>query len=201
LFVRGLYQLQTPNLFRNWGRSDTHFFFLGAAFLLLEVQNVSKAAVVLGNTWVVNAVIISSVLGLVLLANLIAASFPRLPLGPVFALLIASCLGLYFVDLSTFAFLPYFSKALIVGLLISLPMLFSGIVFIRSFAAVSAKDTALGANLLGSLVGALLQNVTFLTGIKALLLLVAGLYFVAFLTRPKLSATAAPMAPNPVTAT
>jgi spermidine synthase len=36
-------------------RSDWHFFFLGAAFLLLEVQNVSKASVALGNTWSVNA--------------------------------------------------------------------------------------------------------------------------------------------------
>lgn len=29
-------------------RTSWHFFFLGAAFLLLEVQNISKASVVLG---------------------------------------------------------------------------------------------------------------------------------------------------------
>jgi hypothetical protein len=53
----------------------------------------------------------------------------------------------------------------------ALPVLFSGIVFIRSFAEAIAKDTALGANLIGSLVGGLLQSVTFITGIKALLLM------------------------------
>ena len=56
---------------RGWNRSHWHFLFLGAAFLLLEVQNISKASVVLGNTWQVNAVIVSGVLIMALLANLL----------------------------------------------------------------------------------------------------------------------------------
>src|SRR5207237_498814 len=31
-----------------------NFFFLGAGFLLLEVQNISKFALLLGTTWIVN---------------------------------------------------------------------------------------------------------------------------------------------------
>ena len=38
-------------------RPYVDLFFMGAAFLLLEVQNISKASVVLGNTWVVSAVV------------------------------------------------------------------------------------------------------------------------------------------------
>jgi spermidine synthase len=184
LTARGLRRLQTPGLFRNWERARWHFFFLGAAFLLLEVQNVNKAAVVLGNTWYVNAVIIAGILCLALVANVIAACWPRLPLGPVYVLLCGSSVALYFVDLSRFAFLPFASKAVLVGVLTSLPVLFSGIVFIRSFAAAREKDLALGANLIGALVGGLLQSVTFLIGIRALLLLVAALYTAAYLTRP-----------------
>lgn len=163
-----------------------HFFFLGAAFLLLEVQNISKASVVLGNTWQVNAVIITGVLGMALLANWIAYKFPKLPLTPVYVLLIGTCLVLYFVDLASFAFLPYALKALIVGGLTSLPMLFSGIVFIRSFAATEDKSNALGANLIGALLGALLQSITFIAGIKALLLIVALFYALAIWTRPQI---------------
>jgi SAM-dependent methyltransferase len=181
----GLWRLGAAPALKAWGRTDSHFFFLGAGFMLLEVQNVSKAAVVLGNTWVVNAVIISGVLVMILLANLVAVRLPRLPAGPVYVLLVGSCLGLYFLDLSRFAFLPYATKAAVVGLLTSLPMLFSGIVFARSFAAADRKDAAFGANLLGSLAGGLLQSVTFLVGIKALLLVVAGLYLAAVLTRPR----------------
>jgi spermidine synthase len=174
-----------PGAIAGWGRSHWHFFFLGAGFLLLEVQNVSKASVVLGNTWQVNAVIVSGVLGMSLLANLIAHKLPRLPLIPVYIALLGTCLGLYFVDLASFAFLPFAAKALIVGALTTIPALFSGIIFIRSFAIVPRKDLALGANMIGSMIGAMLQSVTFVTGIKALLLLVAGLYILSFVTRPR----------------
>jgi hypothetical protein len=167
-----------------WDRSNWHFFFLGAAFLLLEVQNISKASVVLGNTWLVNAVIISGVLSMVLLANLIAKVRPRLPLMPVYVALLASALALYLVDLARFASLPYGVKAPVVGALTTLPMVFSGIVFVRSFAIASRKDLALGANLLGALAGALLESVSFWLGIRALLLLVSAFYALAWLTSP-----------------
>ena len=170
---------------RSWARSEWHFFFLGAAFLLLEVQNISKAAVVLGNTWLVNAVIISGILGMVLIANAIAARWRSLPILPVYAALLGSALGLYFVDLARFAFLPFGVKAAVVGGLTTLPMLFSGIVFVRSFAAAGRKDVALGANLFGALVGALLQSISFVTGIRSLLLIVTGLYALAMFTRTR----------------
>src|SRR5262249_7558349 len=139
----------------------------------------------------VNGVIVSGVLLMILLSNLVVALWPRLSLGPVGVCLIGSCVGLYFFDLSSLAFLPYAWKAVLVGLLTSLPMFFSGIVFIRSFASVKRKDVALGANLLGSLAGGLLQSATFATGIKALLLLVAVLYLAAILLRPRRPAESA----------
>lgn len=190
LFAVGLRVLKAPQIIRGWDRTQSHFAFLGAGFMLLEVQNISKAAVVLGNTWIVNAVIISGILMMILAANALSGWAKRLPEWPVYVALLASCLGLYFLDLSTFAFLPYATKALAVGLLTSLPMLFSGIIFARSFAATERKDTALGANLFGALAGGMLQSVTFMTGIKALLLIVACFYLAAVLTRPR--ATPAP---------
>jgi hypothetical protein len=169
---------------RHWHRDAWHFFFLGAAFLLLEVQNISKASVVLGNTWLVNAVIITGVLAMVLIANAIVIRWPRIPVAPVFGILIATVLALYFVDLARFAFMDPLPKAVLVGGLTTLPMVFSGIVFARAFAVSPHKDHALGANLLGALVGAILQSLSFLLGIKALLLVVAAFYFAALLTRP-----------------
>ena len=119
---------------------------------------------------------------MILLANLIVARFPRLPYGLAAACLIGSCLGLYFFDLTVVATLPYAAKAIVVGGLTTLPMLFSGILFIRAFSVTERKDAALGANLIGSLVGGLLQSVTYVIGIKSLLLIVAGLYIAAVLT-------------------
>ena len=187
IFIRSYRKWQAGNNPSLLSRTSWHFFFLGAAFLLLEVQNISKASVVLGNTWQVNAVIISSILGMALLANWIAYQFPKLSITPVYILLVATCLGLYFIDLARFGFLPYFTKAVIIGTLTSLPMLFSGIIFIRSFAVAKEKSNALGANLIGALAGALLQSITFIIGIKALLLVVAGFYLLSLLTAPDLS--------------
>lgn len=177
-----------------WRREHWHFAFLGAGFLLLEVQNISKAAVVLGNTWVVNAVIISGILAMVLLANLVVSRWRAIPLGPVYAALIATTLALFFLDLARFAFLPFGVKAVLVGVLTSVPIFFSGIAFIKAFERVENKDLALGANLLGALAGGVLQSLSFLVGVKALLLLVALFYTFAFLTRYSRRAEAVPVA-------
>jgi spermidine synthase len=185
LFLVGLYRLGNAKSFRSWDASSWQFFFLGAAFMLLEVQNVSKAAVVLGNTWLVNAVVISGILCMILVANSLTVRFPRLSAGGCTIGILAACVVLYRMDLAAFGFLPYPIKAVVVGGFVSLPMLFSGVVFARSFAAAPRKDTALGANLFGSLVGGVLQSVTFVTGIKALLLIVAALYVAAWLTRTR----------------
>lgn len=187
IVYRSCRRWRASGLAARWSRSHWHFAFLGAAFLLLEVQNISKASVVLGSTWQVNAVIVSGVLAMALLANLIAHRFPALPMGLAYGALLAICLALYMVDLAQFAFLPYATKVLAVGGLTGLPMLSSGVIFTRSLADVVGKDQALGANMIGSLAGALLQSVTFVLGIKALLLLVAGLYCLSWLTKAGLA--------------
>jgi hypothetical protein len=181
----GKLRLKNRGRAKIWRASQWHFFLLGAAFLLLEVQNISKASVVLGNTWLVNAVIVSGILIMILLANLAAAKISKIPVGLAGVGLIGTCIALYFVDLSTFAFMPFAAKATIVGALTTLPMFFSGIVFIDSFARSPDKDLALGANLMGALVGGMLQTITFLIGVKALLLIVAGLYASALVLKPK----------------
>jgi hypothetical protein len=186
IFVRSYIKWEAHHGYLRLNRTFGHFFFLGAAFLLLEVQNISKASVVLGNTWQVNAVIISSILAMALLANWVITRFPNIPIYPVYVLLISVSLGLYFVDLARFGFLPYLTKAVVIGVLTSLPMFFSGIIFTSSFASTPNKSNALGANLIGALFGALLQSVTFITGIKALLLIVAAFYLLSLLTIPKI---------------
>jgi spermidine synthase len=167
-----------------WDRGSWHFFFLGAGFLLLEVQNISKASVALGNTWLVSAVIISGVLGMILLANLVVLKRPAIELRAMWIGLFSSVIALYFFDLATLGVLPYAAKVLLVGLITTLPMFFAGIVFARSFAVTPAKDHALGANLWGALVGAALQSVSFLFGIRFLLVLVLGFYILALMTAP-----------------
>jgi spermidine synthase len=185
LFILSIKRLRMQEVFQNIDRSLWHFFFLGAAFLLLEVQNISKAAVVFGNTWQVNAIIVSAVFIMILLANLIAAKWPMISDLPVYFLLFVSCFGLYYIDLADFTFLTFFNKVLTVGAFTTLPMFFGGVIFIKSFLHAPEKDSAFGANLMGSLIGGITQSVTFITGIKSLLIIVFIFYFAAMLCRFK----------------
>jgi spermidine synthase len=185
LYLYGATCLNLPLMPHRSRSSPWHFFFMGAAFLLLETSNISRAAVVLGNTWDVNAVIVAAILIFILLANALAAVWPRLPIGVAWAGLLGSCIAMYCTDLAAFNEFPFVSRSILVGTLTCLPVFFAGLVFVRSFAAVDAKDAALGANLLGALAGGLLQALTFLIGVKAILLVVAGLYVAALLARPR----------------
>ena len=56
---------------------NAHFFLLGVGFLLIEFQNISKTALLFGSTWVVNSLVISTILILILAANFVSARWKR----------------------------------------------------------------------------------------------------------------------------
>jgi hypothetical protein len=167
-----------PHLW-GWNASEWHFFFLGAAFMLLEVSMIAKSAVAFGSTWLVNAVIISGIFVMILAANFIYARYKRLPINAAYAALLLTCAGLYFFDLASIAHLPLASRITLVAGVATLPMLFSGIVFMRSLDHAANKSRALGANLFGALAGGMAQVLSFALGMKFLILLVGILYLAA----------------------
>ncbi len=182
LLVLGLGPRRTAGILRSWTWSRTHFFCLGAAFMLLETHNIGKACVVFGSTWWVNAIVISGILLMIIVSTLLAAAFPRLPQPPLYAVLIAVCLGLSTLEPSQLVALSLGPRLLLTGGLTALPMAFSGLIFAASFARSRERDLDLGANLMGALAGGLLQMLVYVTGMRALMLLVAFLYLLAGLT-------------------
>jgi spermidine synthase len=170
-------------LFRNQARMDWHFFSLGAAFLLLEVQTVSRATLLFGMTWVVNAIVISAVLVMVLLSNLVQARWPRLPESGLITGLAITVAALAFVPLDWFNALMGASKLIVASAFLTAPVFFAGLIFIRSFATCADRSRALGSNLIGALVGGLLESIAFVTGLRALVVLVAAFYGLALLLR------------------
>jgi spermidine synthase len=165
-------------------RINFQFFFLGCAFLLLEFQNVSKAALLFGSTWVVNSYIISSILILILLANLFVSYFTVRSILPFYGLLWISLLILYMVPLDVFNSLGFWGKTLGASIVLNVPIFFAGIIFIHSFRDTPAKDLALGSNLIGAVFGGLMESLSFIVGIKALLIIALLLYALSFLWGP-----------------
>jgi spermidine synthase len=165
------------------GRASTwHFFFLGAGFLLLETQLVSRLALYFGTTWLVNCVALTAILMVLVLANLYVARRGASRLELCYALLIVFLLGNYLFPWHT---LPY--SARVVGILLSLayavPVFFAGIIFTESFRSHPEKSAAFGANIVGSVAGGLAQNVSFIFGMKVLLIFASVFYASAALCR------------------
>jgi hypothetical protein len=157
-----------------WGL-DRHFFFLGAAFLLVEVHNVSKLALVFGTTWTVNAWVISGVLLAVLLANLVVSVRPSWGRGAIpYALLLASLVAGAVLRPGVLTALPL--GRLWAALLYTLPLGFAGSIFAASFRDAPHAPRALGSNILGSILGGFLELVSFTVGLSGLLYVAAGLY-------------------------
>jgi hypothetical protein len=154
---------------------------LGAGFMLVEVTGVNRAALLFGTTWVVNAYVVGAVLAMILLANLTAARVRYDPAGWPFAGLVASLLLLGTVPITALAALPTAPRVLAGGAFITLPVFFSGLVFVSAWASSSRRDLALGSNLLGSLVGGLLSMLSMVVGFRALTFLTLAIYLGAFL--------------------
>jgi SAM-dependent methyltransferase len=170
---------------RTGGRSlkiHWHFFFLGAGFLLLEVQIISRIALLFGTTWVVNSIVVAALLLIIVAANATVSSVPVISRWIAFAgILIGTAIG-YLVPMQSLFFPNPWLRALAALGVLCLPVYFAGIIFARSFAEVSFSSEALGSNLLGAVVGGVLESISFWTGLRALLLVSAVLYILSAFT-------------------
>ena len=179
---------------------EWHFFFLGAGFLLMETQIISKMALLFGTTWLVNAVAIAGLLLLIVAANVVAEWRPDFPLAWAYAGIFLTLLGAYLTPVRALLFPSLGWRIGAATLVLCLPVFFAGIVFVRSFAAVGFRGEALGSNLFGALAGALLEATSFWFGLRFLLLLAGALYLASWLTlsaRREVVRVGAQQAPTP----
>jgi len=160
--------------------STWQFFFLGAGFLLLETQLVSRLALYFGTTWLVNCVALTAILLVLVLANVYVSRRRLGRLEPYYALLVLFVLGNYFFPWHA---LPYAART--VGILLSIayaiPVFFAGIIFTEAFRRYAQKSAAFGANIVGAVAGGLAQNISFIFGMKILLICAAFFYISAAL--------------------
>jgi len=152
-----------------------HFFFLGAAFLLMEVVAINRLALLFGTTWLVSAVGIVLVLGLIVAANLTVAIAGSVPYGIAYAALALSLLGGYAVEPGVVLGRGT-GPSVLYGLAVLLPVYFAGLVFARSFRAAPIAGPAIGANILGAVVGGWAEYLTTAIGIRRMALLALAFY-------------------------
>jgi SAM-dependent methyltransferase len=152
-----------------------HLFFLGAGFLLMEVYAVNRLALLFGTTWLVSAVTIALVLVMIVAANFTVLAFTRVNRILAYVFLFTSLIVSYLVS-PTVAVGHGVGVSLAYGLLLLSPVYFAGIIFATSFRSAEMAGPAIGANMLGSVLGGWVEYLTMATGIRALALLALVFY-------------------------
>jgi SAM-dependent methyltransferase len=158
------------------GHIDFHFLLLGAGFMLLEAQIVSRMALLFGTTWLVNSIVVSGLLCLIVAANAVYQRFPRIPLRWAYAGLFASLAISFAVPVGRLLFESVVIRAGVSTLVLCMPVFFAGIIFVSSFARVGFRGSAMGSNLFGSLAGGLLESLSLWFGLKSLIVVAAIIY-------------------------
>ena len=77
-------------------------------------------------------------------------------------------------------------KEMSLMLIASLPVFFSGIIFLRIFTSVADRGNALAINLFGAMVGGILSSLSLLIGMRMMMAVVVGLYLAAAIASPKM---------------
>ena len=155
---------------------DVPLFLMGAGFLLIETRGVTSLSLLFGSTWVVNAAVFAGVLVMALLANAVVARYRAASILVCFLLLLLSVLALWSADLGTLNRLPLLARAVVGGGLNGLPVAFAGLVVSALLARSANMAAALGANLLGCVVGGCLEYLSMYAGLRAVALLALALY-------------------------
>jgi hypothetical protein len=153
---------------------NAFFFFMGAAFLLMETHGITSAGLLVGSTWMVTTVVVAGVLLLVLMANgLVLRGFHATPAA--FVLLLLCLTAQVIVPLDAFLALPLWMRVGVAALWVPLPIFLAGLVFSAAFENADSPS-ALGSNLMGAMVGGLLEYSSMAVGSQSMVWLSLGLY-------------------------
>src|SRR5438067_9626955 len=164
-------------------RFDWHMFFLGVAFALLEVKALTTFALLFGSTWNVNSLVFFAILTSVLIAVLINAQFIFRRIWVFYALLFGM-LGLNLVIRpEALLFQNAIARYMIAIALIFAPVFLANVIFSNSFRDTELADVAFASNLLGIMVGGMLEYFSMLVGYHLLLVAVIAFYFLAMVLR------------------
>jgi hypothetical protein len=161
-------------------RSYLDLFFMGAAFMLLETKSVVQFALLFGTTWFVNALVFFGILVAVYVAIEVSR---RVTVAQPWRLYVALCGALVVAwlvppdHLLALATPVRFAAGTILAFA---PIFIANLIFADRFRVAGASTVAFAANLLGAMVGGILEYSSLILGYRNLLFLVALLYGFAY---------------------
>src|SRR6266702_2072956 len=163
-------------------RGYADLFFMGAAFMLLETKNIVQFALLFGTTWFVNALVTAGVLVAVFAAVEVSRRVEVRRPALLYAGLLAALVVAWAVPPSSLLSLSPLPRFVLAVIIAFAPVFLANMVFAQRFRDTGDSATAFGANLLGAMVGGILEYASLIVGYRWLIVFVAVLYGLAFLT-------------------
>lgn len=163
------------------GNIDWHLFFMGASFLLIESKAVTTLGLLFGSTWLVNSVVIGSILLMILLANCCISLGYDGSFGALYSVLVVTLILNFVFPFDWLNTLVWELRLAVAGMIVASPLFIAALIFAKAFSGVSSPSIALASNLFGSLVGGVLEYVDMWTGLRWLNLLALAFYLVSYL--------------------
>jgi hypothetical protein len=161
--------------------SQAPFFFLGAGFMLVETKGITELGLTFGNTWQVIGVVIAAILAMAFLANWCAQNWQLVRQEWLYLFLIAS-LGLGWFLVGRGGFSSSLVGRIAAVVVLTVPMFFSGLIFSTLLRSNADLSGAMAANLIGVILGGILEYNSMYLGFRALYLIAMLLYGAAYLT-------------------
>lgn len=169
------------------------FLFLGAGFMLVETKAITELGLTFGNVWQVIAIAIASILLMAFLGNGAVQVFkirsPYLSYLLVFVTLLVGWWVARSGGLPSTA-----SGRATTAILLASPLLFSGIVFSALLGRGAKISSAMSMNLIGAMLGGILEYNSMYFGFQMLYLLALALYAAALLSSLLFRTESAPAA-------
>ncbi len=161
-------------------RQGWPYFFMGAAFMLLEARSIIQFFLLFGATWLVNSLVFFAILLAVLLANWVVGRYRIARLDILYVLLFGTLALNFTLRLDRLLFTNLILRYAASSALLFSPIFLANLIYSSVFRTTRQANIAFGANLLGTMVGGSFEYLALLLGYQNLVLLAGLCYALVF---------------------
>jgi spermidine synthase len=172
--------IMSMTIMRSFGQNIANFkympfFLMGTGFMLVETKAITELSLNFGNTWVVVGIVISSIMVMAFIANIVVEKLKfKLVYLPYFLLLASLGCGLWIAMSGGFPATD--TGKLSSTITLTIPLFFSGILFSTLIGRCKDIPAAMSMNLLGAILGSVLEYSAMYLGYRALYVLAIAVY-------------------------
>lgn len=163
------------------GRLSPELFLLGAGFMLLETKSITEMGLVFGVTWRVSSIVIATILLVILVATLVSERH-RIPRAVTYPMLLASLVACWSIPTERLLVASRPGRLALATVYVGAPILMAALAFADAYRDTASVCAAFGSNLLGAVLGGVLEYSSMTWGLKTVYVIALATYTLAMLS-------------------